>query len=753
MVDLVVLLLAGSMLIGSVVVWRAGMGAQFRSGLVAYELQFPRGLRPEAVSDFITGLSGMAGVRWQRWWTVRAVVFELCADAAGISHRLLVPRRQAGVVLAALRAQLPGVRVNELSSVPVIAPLRMAVQLGLSDGRRPLATESRAAVTAGILASLQPLHRGEAVVVQWVVEPTGPTPAVDVSARGRASLRLMDRWLGAAAAPEERKDVVALRAKRASALFLATPRIGVAATTPQGRQLLARVLASFHAANAPGVHLFRRLLPSGMVGRSLAGRFLPLVVPSCLLDAVELSMLLGIPVGEVTVPGLRLGASRLLAPSSDIPTRGRVIAEATFPGAARPLALSVEDSLRHLHVIGPTGVGKSSLLVRLIEQDMTVGRGVIVVDPKGDLATDVLDRVPRHRVEDVVVLDPGDDVRPVGLNLLAAAPETQELVVDQIVGTLHNLFAAFWGPRTDDILRAALLTLVGQPRMTLCEVPLLLTDQAFRRRLVGRLDEPVALEPFWGWYQGLSDAERAQAIGPVLNKLRAFLLRRRLRNVVGQASPALDLAEVLRAGRILIVPLRKGVLGEEAAALVGSLLVARLWQTAMARAAEPPASRRPVFCYLDEFQDFLRLPTSIADVLAQARGLGLGLTLAHQHLGQLPKTLREDVLANARSRVIFQVAASDAQRLGREVAPYLSPADLQGLGPFEVAATLSVGGRVASPVTGRTLPLSAPTGQAAAARQHSRLRYGQDRATVEAAIRARHAGASSAGGVGRREVS
>jgi hypothetical protein len=207
------------------------------------------------------------------------------------------------------------------------------------------------------------------------------------------------------------------------------------------------------------------------------------------------------------------------------------------------------------------------------------------------------------------------------------------------------------------------------------------------------------------------------------------------------------ISQTLLAGRVLRERQRTRVIQGAGRCTRG------LWQTAMARAAEPPSSRRPVFCYLDEFQDFLRLPTSIADVLAQARGLGLGLTLAHQHLGQLPKTLREDVLANARSRVIFQVAASDAQRLGREVAPYLAPSDLQGLGPFEIAATLSVAGRVAPPVTGRTLPLSAPTGQAAAARQHSRLRYGQDRPTVEAAIRARHAGGPSAGGVGRREVS
>ena len=180
-------------------------------------------------------------------------------------------------------------------------------------------------------------------------------------------------------------------------------------------------------------------------------------------------------------------------------------------------------------------------MLGLISQDMQAGRGVVVVDPKGDLVSDVLDRVP-----------PGADrrrrgVRPgrrgasgVELNLLARPGESPELVVDQVVSIFHDLYRDSWGPRTDDILRAALLTLVGVPGMTLAEVPLLLTDPGFRQPLVGRLDDPVALGPFWGWYNGLSDGERTAAIGPVMNKLRTFLLRRRLRNILGQAWPALD---------------------------------------------------------------------------------------------------------------------------------------------------------------------------------------------------------------------
>jgi hypothetical protein len=417
----------------------------------------------------------------------------------------------------------------------------------------------------------------------------------------------------------------------------------------------------------------------------------------------------------------------------------------------RPLALSLPDSLRHLHVIGPTGTGKSTLLLGLITQDMEAWRGVVVVDPKGDLVADVLDRVPAGRTGDVVILDPADDERPVGMNVLARPGDSPELVADQVVSIFHDLYRDSWGPRTDDILRAALLTLTGVPGMTLAEVPLLLTDPGFRRPLVGRVNDPVALGPFWGWYDGLSDGERTQAIGPVMNKLRTFLLRRRLRNILGQADPVFDFDQALAGRAIVLVPLAKGLLGEEAAALLGSLVVTRLWQAVQARASMAAADRPLTFAYIDEFQDYQHLPAGVESILAQARSLGLGLTLAHQHLGQLPPSVREAVLANARSRVIFQAAASDAHALARELAPRVSAADLQGLGRYEVVASLSAGGQVASPVTGATLPAPAATGQAAVVRLRSRGYYGTRRAEVEAAIDTRHTGRQgSNGSVGRR---
>jgi Type IV secretion-system coupling protein DNA-binding domain len=728
----------------------------WQHSLVAYAIKLPHGLTATDVAAFLVACTGLRARKWQRPFVVRSIVLELVATSEGIIHHIIVPAAFTDVVLAALRAAVPGVvagRDELYSRQRAIA----AAEIGQSGWRKPLVTGQAERISTAMLASLQPLVNGERIVVQWVLSPTAPvTPPVVAQGGPRRGDPLIARVLKRllSTPPVDAQTAKQIRAKQGSPLFVASGRIGaVAHTRSRARALVSRVVAALHTANAPGAHLYRAWWPSGLVLGWLAGRNASLVRQPCLLNADELAGLVAWPLGDVSLPGLSLGTTKALAPSTDIPQYGRVVLQSSYPGMERPLALSLPDSLRHLHVIGPTGVGKSTLLLGLITQDMQAGRGVVVVDPKGDLVADVLDRVPPERTGEVVVLDPADEERPVGLNLLARPGESPELVVDQVVSIFHDLYRDSWGPRTDDILRAGLLTLVGVPGMTLAEVPLLLTDPGFRGPLVGRLNDPVALGPFWGWYEGLSDGERLQATGPVMNKLRTFLLRRRLRNILGQAEPVFDFDQALAARSIVLVPLVKGLLGEEAAALLGSLVVTRMWQAVQARSGLAAAERLETFAYIDEFQDYLHLPVGVEAMLTQARGLGLGLTLAHQHLGQLPASVREAVLANAGSRVIFQVAASDAQALARELAPEIHAADLQGLGRFEVVARLSAGGRVTRPVTGMTLAAPPTTGQAATARVNSRARYGMDRAGVEAAIQARHTGRAGSRSVGKRRRS
>jgi hypothetical protein len=712
-------------------------------GLEPYNIRISGELSIVDIEQFLAGLSGIRAPGWRRITQTRAVGVEVTSSEAGIAHHLLLGRRERDVVLAHLQGAMPSVAAIPDDDYTAPRPT-LAGELVTSSYDEQLKIDTSAGTSASMLAALLPLGPGETMVIQLLIAPLG----------SRTSGPPSTWWPGAKPAPKDQVSK-AVRDKYSRPLFSVVLRLGVSSgSKARDRQLLRRLTGAFHAANSPEATLRRRRSSGVAIARALARRRIATGVPKCHLNSGELAGLLALPVGGVNLPGLALGGCRPQPPDPSMPTSGRIAADSTYPGTAgRPLATSVDDGTRHLFLLGPTGVGKSTVILNLVSQDMEAGRGVIVVDPKSDLVDDIIDRVPAHRTDDVIILDPTDDERPVGVNLLASGAEAPELVAEQVLGTFHRLYASSWGPRTDDILRAALLSLVGVPEMTLAEVPLLLTEGAFRRDIVGQLDDPIGLGPFWTAVEALSDAERAQQTGPVLNKLRSVLVRPRLRNVLGQSRPLLDFDEVLSEGKILLVPLSKGLLGEDAAALVGSVLIARLWQTVQRRATLPRSARTPVFCYIDEFQDFLNLPTPMPDLLAQARALGFGLTLANQNLSQLTPEVREAVLANARSRVIFQPSAADARRLAQEVAPRLTAQDLQGLGAHEVVATLAIGSRVAPPATGVTRPAPPVISDGAAIRKRSRQRYGRDRDEVETEMRARHDRQRGAGPVGRQRRS
>jgi len=285
----------------------------------------------------------------------------------------------------------------------------------------------------------------------------------------------------------------ALATKRSEAGWRAIGRIAVAAADDHRRRhLLSQMLGALRTAESPGVQLTARRSGLGAV----EAPDLPLRW-GLRLNLLEAATVSAWPVGRTIELPVTTISSRSLKPGRLIPSRGKVVAESTFPGLRRTLALSTSSALRHLHVIGPTGVGKSTVLLNLITQDIAAGRAVAVIEPKGDLIEDVLARIPDERLDDVVLLDPSDVIAPVGFNPLASSGRPPELVADQLLAVLHRLYAAHWGPRTHDILGNALATLAQIPGMTLCALPLLLADPQFRRRAVGRIRDPIGLEPFW----------------------------------------------------------------------------------------------------------------------------------------------------------------------------------------------------------------------------------------------------------------
>ena len=639
-----------------------------------------------------------------------------------------------------LALTIPGTTVHhvdrERAAVIAAASLRFSTQA------RALRTADPEATIQALLGALAAARSTETLVVQLVLG--GRRVALPVGAGSIAQ----QTWWRAFLAPSSRLDSeprAALKVKLAEPGFAASLRIGVtAATRERRRSLIAGVLMSLRTLETPGVRL--RLVnerPDRVDAAASPWRW-PLHI-----NALEVIPLLGWPLGERDLPGVAGLHPAQLPPAKSQARDGRVVALSPGPDAGAELRLGAQAALHHLEVVGPTGAGKSTLLLNLLLQDIAAGRGVALIEPKGDLVDDLLARIPAGRRADVVLLDPSDEA-PLGLNPLGDVTTARaELVADGLINTLRSLYADSWGPRTQDILHAGLLTLARRGDASMVMLPLLLTNPGFRRSITGRLatSDPIAIGPFWAWYEALSDAERASVIAPVMNKLRPFLFNRRLRAVLGQRQPRIDLPTILAGNKILLVPLRKGAIGAEAARLLGSLVVASLWQAIQARAGQPPAARQPVMVYVDELQDYLHLPTDLADALAQARGLGVGFTLAHQYLAQLPPTMRAAVLGTVRSRICFQLNHDDATVMAKG-HPELSAEDLTALEAFGVYASLFTDGRVTPYASGRTQPAPRAIVDPETIRRASRERYGQPLDAVEAALAELLTPASSTGDTG-----
>ena len=717
------ILLGGLAILGAVIGWRWYDWRAWRQSLVAMQLQFPRGLKTDDLSAWL-GTLGTLRV---------AMALEIVATRQTITHYLLVPKTRKAEVLAGTRSVLPGLRLEDAPGYlnGRMPTWRAACELRITHLSQQLAADRAETTAAAFLGSLGQLNQRETVMVQWLlvgVATPGPRAANDPA----------------------RELARAEKTKHGQPMLQAVGRVAVqTAMSGRANALLARIAGTLRLLDAPGVAVVRRSVPSRLVVRRLMDRALPVTVWPFAINVREAAGLVGVPVGEgLIVPGLVLGRSRQLPPGPVPSQGGTALAVSNYPGrVGQPLVLKSTDRLRHVYLVGPTGVGKSNVLAHMATKDAVAGHGLALIDPKGDLVEAVLERLTDKAAERVILLDPSQTDMPVGFNPLhvsGADEHARELAADRVLHVFKDLYRANWGPRSDDLLRAALHTLVSIPApngqaFTICEVPELLMRPTLRRYAVSRTDLPETLKIYWAGFDALSDAEQLQHTAPVMNKLRAFTMRTATRLMLGQ-STGLDLDEVVRRRQVLLVSLAKGRLGTETAMLTGSLLVAALWQAVLGRSSLAPTARRPFFLFLDEFQDVVRLSDSLLDLLAQARGLGVGAVLANQYLAQLPESVRAAVLGTVRSQVVFQVEYDDARLLERRFAPSLTADDLMGLGRYEIALRPSVDGQTASPVTGATLPLIDPVRDGSELVQALRTQWGRARADVEADLRARVAG-------------
>lgn len=368
----------------------------------------------------------------------------------------------------------------------------------------------------------------------------------------------------------------------------------------------------------------------------------------------------------------------------------------------RNFGIKQVDRFSHVYVIGKTGVGKTTLLETLLRHDIAAGNGCALIDPHGDFVERVAATIPAHRKADVVYLNVTDPTQPYGYNPIARVnPERRSLVASGLMEVLKKMWSEAWGVRMEHILRNALLALLDQPSATLGDVPLLLNDKNFRRKVLSSVTNDQVRQ-FWQLeYERYSPRYRADAIGPILNKTGAFLADPKLNHILTRPDGQLRLRSIMDEGKVLLVNLAKGKIGEDSAGLLGGLLVTSLGLAAYSRADIPEVKRRPFFVYVDEFQNFTTL--AIANMLSELRKFGVGMVLAHQYLHQLEPDIRHAVLGNAGTLISFRLGVEDAAFICREFEPYVNHLDLLNLPNHEIYIKLMVDGTPMRPFSATTL--------------------------------------------------
>ncbi|MEV8442669.1 ATP-binding protein [Actinosynnema sp. NPDC051121] len=622
-----------------------------------FGLVFPEDLDQATAVRLFTALSGLfRPVGRFGQGALPTLCFEVLSTPRAITHSLSFPATEADGVRTRLHGVVPNLGITDISPPPAPRHWNKVVTLHRPEEGGLDADPELVNMLLGSLAVSEPDH---AVLAQFIMVPVGrPATTSDDPA------------------------------------FFVTPRLAAAAPTNTAASRLLHLALSAYR----NLHVFELAQPiarrtaSQQVNDRQVARF----EWRGAFTARSLAIICLTPIGTPRVRGLHLGTARQLAAEAAISSVGRRLLVSNTIGDERGLALSPEDRKRHLYVVGPSGMGKTTLLERLIVEDINEDFGVAYLDPKGDSVPRVLDRIPERRLGDVVLYDPADWDWSVGFNLLQGHPYAVASQVVRIVDALSPMASA---PRATNLLRAAIAALaLGGYALT--ELSLILdagpTGTTFRRRLEPLLRPNPVLHRAWASFEAARDKQEQAA--PINHRLGALLMEPRLQASLSQRAPGLDFENILATNKILLVPLNEHELGEEIRPLIGSLLTATFWQAAQGRRG---GQHKPFFWYVDEFDDMAA--GSYQAMVARARGHDIGLTLAHQQPGRFTPALRADVFANMSSKLVFQTTSdSHARMLAAELGEPVTPADIKHLGSWEVLARLAVPGGISRAVSGHT---------------------------------------------------
>lgn len=457
-----------------------------------------------------------------------------------------------------------------------------------------------------------------------------------------------------------------------------------------------------------------------------------------ILNTEELASLFHLPTSSTEIPKIKWLKAREAAPPANLPTKGTLIGESIFRNERKPVYITEDDRRRHIYIVGQTGTGKSTLMTNMVVDDIRQGKGVAIIDPHGDLIEMILGLIPEKRSDEVIVFDPSDRRRPLGINMLEYdfnRPEEKTFIVNEMQSIFNKLFLPeTMGPMFEQYMRNALLLLMEDApneSATLMEVARVFTDADFRARKLSRITNPIVVD-FWEKEAIKAGGEAALAnMTPyITSKFNNFTSNDYMRPIIGQFKSAFSFREVMDKGKILLVNLSKGRIGEINANLLGMIITGKILMAALSRVDLPGEKRRDFNLYIDEFQNFTT--DSIATILSEARKYALNLTMAHQFIAQLTEKIRDAVFGNVGSIIAFRVGAQDAEFLVKQFEPVFNENDLVNIDNFNAYAKILIGGETSNPFNIKTLaPERGSREIADKIKEISRSCYGRERQEVE----------------------
>ena len=501
------------------------------------------------------------------------------------------------------------------------------------------------------------------------------------------------------------------------------------------------ITAGFSQFGSPTRNEFRVIKqknPSKLIRQFIFREFDP--SQKMVLSTEEVASFYHFPTSSTETPKIKWLKSREAPPPPNLPNQGLLIGESVFRGQVKKIYLTDKDRRQHVYAIGQTGTGKSTLLANMFIEDIEKGKGLAVIDPHGDLVERALGFVPKERADDVIYFDTADIQKPLGLNMIEyneSHPEEKTFIVNEMQSIFNRLFVAeTMGPMFEQYMRNALLLLMedmANEPATLVEVPRVFTDPEYRKRKLARIKNPVVID-FWEKEAAKAGGEASLAnMTPyITSKFNNFIANDYMRPIIGQAKSAFNFRKAMDEGKIILINLSKGRIGDINAGLLGMVFTGKILMSALSRVDVPEDKRRDFNLYIDEFQNFTT--DSISTILSEARKYRLNLTMAHQFIAQLTEKIRDAVFGNVGSQIVFRVGAQDAEFLVKQFEPVFSENDLMSIDNLNAYAKILINGQTSKPFNMKIFTGSWSGGDHESAeriRENSRVKYGVDRQKIE----------------------